>query len=649
MGEEKLHLPKLASDGSNWITYRDRIQWSFKMRGLGSHLISNSILDEDLEEGDIGGFTPAQRWERGEISASSLLDATIPDDVFRSIKDAESVNEVWENLKALFEGKSRTILVDLGRKLQTTHCGEDDDVRAHFSKLANLRDKLAALGRSVGDDEYVAVLIGSLPPCYNSPIDALTSSCDVNNKDITPSAVIRSATREYEKCILHKENKSQEEAFSAEAKKKAKNKDIECYNCKKKGHIKAECWAKGSDKEGQGPKRSKDRSADDKNKSKSDGKDKNKRKGKDTANAAQADSSSDESWALNVVVRDPSLEEERCLEGSGLSLSASTTDPISEAEIYDSGASRHMSPFRHRFSNLRSIPPRPITAANNRKFYATAIGSYKINVPNGHTTTPITLKDTLYTPDIGLTVISVSKIADAGYKVLFEGRTCKIKDTQGEIVGRIPKSSNGLYRVDRPITMAAAAQEQIDLITAHRRLGHVSADAIRELVRSQAVTGLQLIDPNAQIDCDSCEFAKSTCKIIQKKTEAPHAQAFGDEIHSDLWGPAPISSLGGRKFYVTFTDDHTRFTRLMLLKSKDEMLEVYKSFAVWAQTQHGVRLRSDRRGEYMGKAFTKFLKSQGTERRLTTHDTPQHNRVVESLNRRLVEHIHAILYRADLP
>ena len=100
---------------------------------------------------------------------------------------------------------------------------------------------------------------------------------------------------------------------------------------------------------------------------------------------------------------------------------------------------------------------------------------------------------------------------------------------------------------------------------------------------------------------------------------------------------------------MTFTDDHTRFTRLMLLKSKDEMLEVYKSFAVWAQTQHGVHLRLDRRGEYMGKAFTKFLKSQGTERRLTTHDTPQHNRVVESLNRRLVEHIHAILYRADLP
>ena len=32
------------------------------------------------------------------------------------------------------------------------------------------------------------------------------------------------------------------------------NKDIECFNCHKKRHKKAECWAKGGGKEGQGPK-----------------------------------------------------------------------------------------------------------------------------------------------------------------------------------------------------------------------------------------------------------------------------------------------------------------------------------------------------------------------------------------------------------
>ena len=97
--------------------------------------------------------------------------------------------------------------MDLGRKFQTTRCGKDDDVRAHFSKLAHPREKLSALGRAISDDEYVAVLvlIGSLPSCYDSPIDSLTSSCDVNNMDITSTVVIRAAMREYEKRVLRKE------------------------------------------------------------------------------------------------------------------------------------------------------------------------------------------------------------------------------------------------------------------------------------------------------------------------------------------------------------------------------------------------------------------------------------------------------------
>jgi len=105
-------------------------------------------------------------------------------------------------------------------------------------------------------------------------------------------------------------------------------------------------------------------------------------------------------------------------------------------------------------------------------------------------------------------------------------------------------------------------------------------------------------------------------------------------------------SLGGRKYYVTFTDNHTRYTRLSLLCTNDEAFDAYKSFAGWAKTQHGMRikrLRSDRGGEYTGKEFSNFLKEQGTERRLTTHDTPQHNGIAESLNRRLVECVQAIL------
>ena len=175
----------------------------------------------------------------------------------------------------------------------------------------------------------------------------------------------------------------------------------------------------------------------------------------------------------------------------------------------------------------------------------------------------------------------------------------------------------------------------------HRRLVHIAPDTIRTLVKRGAVEGVELIDSNAPFICDSCEHAKLMRKVIRKEQEAPLANAFGAEVHTNVWGPSPTLSLGKQKYYVTFTDDHTRYTHIDILLTKDKALEKYKAFVAWAHTQHGVRikrLRSDRSGEYTSGAFTQFLREQGTERRLTTHDTPQHNGVVESLNRRLVEH-----------
>ena len=254
------------------------------------------------------------------MTASSLLDVTIPDELFREIKNLDTMMEVWAKLKELFEGKSRSVMVDLGRKFQTTRCGEDDDIRSHFSKLADLRDKLAALGRAVSDDEYVAVLIGSLPPSYNSPIDSLTSLCNVNNIDITPTAVIRPATREYEKRTLRKENKAQDEAFTATT--PANKKNAECFNCKCKGHYKSECWRKCGGKEGQRPKKDKD-------------------KDKDKVNAAEAEASSgDESWAVIVEVDNASSQAPSDMR-SAPEICSSLSENRSEAELYDSGMTRH--------------------------------------------------------------------------------------------------------------------------------------------------------------------------------------------------------------------------------------------------------------------------------------------------------------------
>ena len=172
------------------------------------------------------------------------------------------------------------------------------------------------------------------------------------------------------------------------------------------------------------------------------------------------------------------------------------------------------------------------------------------------------------------------------------------------------------------------------------------------LVKSGAIEGIQLINDGSAIICNSCKYAKTMHKPIQKERDAPLADAFGAEVHTDLWGPLPTPSLGGHKYYVTFTDDHICYTSAKILCSKDQTLNAYKAYAAWVHTQHGAWIKwlhSDRGGEYTGTDFMVFLQGKGTEHQLTMHDTPQHNGVAKALNHRLVEHMCALLHQSRLP
>jgi len=133
--------------------------------------------------------------------------------------------------------------------------------------------------------------------------------------------------------------------------------------------------------------------------------------------------------------------------------------------------------------------------------------------------------------------------------------------------------------------------KQVDILMLHKWLGHISADAIHALVLNNAVTGLQLMNPNTSFTCNSCEYAKATRKPINKEWTSEPAKVFGDEIHSDLWGPLPISTIGGCKYYVSFTNDYSCYTSLNLLKYKDEALLAYKTFVAWVQNQHRVHIK----------------------------------------------------------
>ena len=166
--------------------------------------------------------------------------------------------------------------------------------------------------------------------------------------------------------------------------------------------------------------------------------------------------------------------------------------------LYDSGASRHMSPYWHWFTTYHPIPPCPIYAADQQQFFAIGTGDVKIDVPNGDKVTLITLSDTLHAPDISLTIISINCIANSGHSVLFEGSCCNIKNLKGQIIGNTPANTSRLYKVEHAHS-AQIPLDSVDLPTLHRKLGHMSVDSICALVCNHIISGIQLINTPSPI------------------------------------------------------------------------------------------------------------------------------------------------------
>jgi hypothetical protein len=80
----------------------------------------------------------------------------------------------------------------------------------------------------------------------------------------------------------------------------------------------------------------------------------------------------------------------------------------------------------------------------------------------------------------------------------------------------------------------------------------------------------------------------------------------------------------------------TCLTHLHLLHNKSDTFRFYKDFEAWCDMHFDAWIKilhSDHGGEYLGKEFVIYLKSKGTEQKLTVYDTPQHNGINEHRNR----------------
>ena len=73
-------------------------------------------------------------------------------------------------------------------------------------------------------------------------------------------------------------------------------------------------------------------------------------------------------------------------------------------------------------------------------------------------------------------------------------------------------------------------------------------------------------------------------------------------IHSDLGDLKQTLTRGRKKFYVTFIDDYSRFTKIYLVTNKDEAFDMFLSYKAEVENQLDRKIkmiRYDKGGEYI--------------------------------------------------
>ena len=293
-----------------------------------------------------------------------------------------------------------------------------------------------------------------------------------------------------------------------------------------------------------------------------------------------------------------------------------------------------------------------LRVGNGAKVAALAVGSYELTFPSGLL---LVLDNCYYVPTICRNIISVSCLDNDGFSFIIKNNNCSIfhKDMfyanaylqDGLYVINLQNSNNShVYNIT---TKKFKSNDLNSTYLWHCRLGHINEKRISKL---HQVGLLNSFDFESYDTCESCLLGKMTKDPFTGHSE--RANELLDLIHTDVCGPLSSDARGGYKYFITFTDDFSRYGYVYLMRHKSESFEMFKSFQNEVQNQLGKTikaLRSDRGGEYLSQEFDDHLRTCGVISQLTPPGTPQWNGVSERRNRTLLDMVRSMMSPTDLP
>nr|KAJ0204663.1 hypothetical protein LSAT_V11C500280120 [Lactuca sativa] len=297
----------------------------------------------------------------------------------------------------------------------------------------------------------------------------------------------------------------------------------------------------------------------------------------------------------------------------------------------DTGATVHVCGHRESFSTYHPMPQGTVVVcADGHRAEVLGKGDVRLKFTRGEW---VNLRDVLHVPTISKGLVSADKFDKGGFKMVLERG--KIVITKGRRhVGRANNTS-GMYRlclsdegnvsgssvecgVSSVASVSSVGKDVIDGLVAnvnevnfsgyivcsislwHKRLAHTNVKNIEKM----QTKGMLKYDTKDFEKCETCvksKFTKKPFPSVKRNT------SLLELIHSDICELNGILTRGGKRYFITFCDDFSRYLHVYLLRSKDEAFDAFKRYKAKVENQlerHIKILRLDRGGEYFNLEIT---------------------------------------------
>lgn len=207
--------------------------------------------------------------------------------------------------------------------------------------------------------------------------------------------------------------------------------------------------------------------------------------------------------------------------------------------------------------------------------------------------------------DATMVVADLPGLLEGAYRVIFGDSQWKV--VRGNLVIARGWKKGTLYMVELPTNEVNSVGDDAGQCSTlwHQRLGHMSEKGMKMLVSKGKIPELKEVEVGF---CEPCVFGKQKRVTFAKSGRTPKGEKL-ELVHTDVYGPTSVPSLGGSRYYVTFIDDSTRKVWVYFMKHKSEVFNTFKKWKAAVENETGLKikcLKSDNGGEYSSTEFIDY-------------------------------------------